>query len=112
MKEETVLHTCHFQLVPGITRLSILIHFTYIICMFPVMCRNCIGQNFALNEERVVIGRILNKYVFTIYQFFRYHIVCRFSLRLDDSHTVEMVPEIILRAKYGIKLYLDLINES
>ena len=36
---------------------------------------------------------------------FRY--TCRFALRLDDSHTVEMVPEVILRARYGIKLYLD-----
>lgn len=38
--------------------------------------------------------------------------ICRFSLRLDDSHTVEMVPELILRAKYDIKLYLDPLNEN
>ena len=25
-------------------------------------CRNCIGQNFALNEEKIVIGKILHKY--------------------------------------------------
>ena len=36
----------------------------------------------------------------------------RFALRLDDSHTVEMVPEVILRAKYGIKLYLDPLNKN
>ncbi|XP_065882296.1 cytochrome P450 4A25-like [Dysidea avara] len=57
--------------------------------------RNCIGQTFALNEEKVVIGNILNK----------------FSLHLDDDHVVEMVPEIILRAKYGIKLKLELLKE-
>ncbi|XP_065919119.1 cytochrome P450 4B1-like [Dysidea avara] len=58
--------------------------------------RNCIGQNFALNEERVVIGKILHK----------------FSLQLDDNHVVEMVPQVILRAKYGVKLKFNLLADN
>ena len=28
-----------------------------------IFCRNCIGQNFATNEELVVVGSILNRFV-------------------------------------------------
>ena len=51
--------------------------------------RNCIGQNFAMNEMKCTIASILHK----------------FELSVDNSHKVEMVPEIILKAKNGIKLY-------
>ncbi|XP_064601467.1 cytochrome P450 4B1-like [Liolophura sinensis] len=50
--------------------------------------RNCIGQNFAFNEEKVVICRIVKK----------------FKIVLDESHPVTIVPELVLRAKEGIKL--------
>ncbi|XP_064601464.1 cytochrome P450 4F2-like [Liolophura sinensis] len=50
--------------------------------------RNCIGQNFAFNEEKVVISRIVK----------------RFKIILDESHPVSLVPELVLRAKDGIKL--------
>ena len=50
--------------------------------------RNCIGQNFAINEEKVVVASILNRY--------------RLSVLKD--HVVEMLPVIVLRAKYDIKL--------
>ena len=54
--------------------------------------RNCIGQNFALNEEKVVIASIVN----------------RFRLSIDEnSPDVEMVPKVVLRTKNDIKLKLE-----
>ena len=53
--------------------------------------RNCIGQNFAMNEMRVVVGMILN---------------C-FSLKVDKTHKVEIVPRVILRTKNDIKIHLE-----
>ena len=52
--------------------------------------RNCIGQNFALNEERMVIASV----------------VSRFHLAVDESHKVETEQRLIYRAKYDIKLSL------
>jgi cytochrome P450 len=43
--------------------------------------RNCIGQNFALNEEKLVVGSIVH----------------RFNLSLVEGHKVEMCPTIVLR---------------
>ena len=57
---------------------------------FSASSRNCIGQNFALNEEKMVVASIIN----------------RFHLTLDDTHKVEMSPQVILRAKNDIKLKL------
>lgn len=51
--------------------------------------RNCIGQNFAMNELKIVTGRILQQ----------------FSVSLDETHEVRMKPELILKAENGIKLY-------
>ncbi|XP_077996366.1 ultra-long-chain fatty acid omega-hydroxylase-like [Glandiceps talaboti] len=50
--------------------------------------RNCIGQNFALNEEKVVVSRILHKY----------------WIEVDPNHSVERIPLLVLKAKHGIKL--------
>ena len=55
--------------------------------------RNCIGQNFALNEERVVIASIVN----------------RFKLSLVECHKVETAPYIVLRSKYDIKVAIELL---
>ena len=55
--------------------------------------RNCIGQNFALNEERVVVASIVN----------------RFKLTLVEGHKVETAPYIVLRSKYDIKVTLELL---
>ena len=52
--------------------------------------RNCIGQNFALNEERLVIASIVH----------------RFKLTLVEGHKVEMCPMVVLRPKYGILVNL------
>ncbi|XP_066298428.1 cytochrome P450 4A25-like [Branchiostoma lanceolatum] len=50
--------------------------------------RNCIGQNFALNEEKVVIARILH----------------RFKVELVPDHPVAPTVEIVTRAINGIKV--------
>ena len=52
--------------------------------------RNCIGQYFAMNEEKVIVGTIIH----------------RFSLSLVEGHNVEIVPRVVLRAKNGIKVNL------
>ena len=43
--------------------------------------RNCIGQNFALNEEKLVIASIVN----------------RFKLSLVEGYKVELCPKVVLR---------------
>ena len=53
--------------------------------------RNCIGQNFALNEERVVIASIVN----------------RFKLSLVEGHHVESAPFIVLRSTNDIQVNLE-----
>ncbi len=53
--------------------------------------RNCIGQNFALNEERIVIASILN----------------RFKISLVQGHKVEADAKIVLRSKNDIKINLE-----
>ena len=53
--------------------------------------RNCIGQNFAMNEMKVVIAMIIT----------------HFQLRLDPTHSVEVLTHVILRAKNDIKLVLE-----
>jgi len=35
-----------------------------------------------------------------------YRYFCRYELEVDKTHLVEMMPEITLRAKNGIKLHL------
>ena len=53
--------------------------------------RNCIGQNFAMNEEKVVIASIVN----------------RFKLTLVEGHKVETLPNVVLRSKNDIKVHLE-----
>jgi len=53
--------------------------------------RNCIGQNFAMNEERVVVASIVH----------------RFRLSLVEDHRVEIVPKVVLRTKDDIKVNLE-----
>jgi len=53
--------------------------------------RNCIGQNFAMNEERVVVASIVH----------------RFRLSLVEEHRVEIVPKVVLRTKDDIKVNLE-----
>ena len=53
--------------------------------------RNCIGQHFAMNEEKIVVGTIVN----------------RFAISLVEGHKVEISPKVVLRTKYDIKLNLE-----
>ena len=53
--------------------------------------RNCIGQTFALQEMKVYIAQILH----------------HFKMSLDKDHLVEMAPEVVNRAKHGIKIFFD-----
>ncbi|XP_065885838.1 cytochrome P450 4F6-like [Dysidea avara] len=54
--------------------------------------RNCIGQRFAMQEMKVTVA----------------HIVNRFLLEVDTTHAVEPYFHAILKAKTGIKLKLTL----
>jgi len=57
---------------------------------FSAGSRNCIGQNFAMNEMKVVIGSIIS----------------RFQVSLDQEHEVSILTTVILRTRTDIKLYL------
>lgn len=53
--------------------------------------RNCIGQNFAMAEMKVVLALTL----------------LRFAVRLDESRPVQRKPELILRSENGLWLHLE-----
>ena len=57
---------------------------------FSAGSRNCIGQNFAMNEMKVVIATVVNQ----------------FSLKVDESHLVKLVPRIVLCTESDIKLFM------
>ncbi|PVD31380.1 hypothetical protein C0Q70_06792 [Pomacea canaliculata] len=50
--------------------------------------RNCIGQNFAMDEMKLVLAKILH----------------RFTLVADPDHKVEKVESLVMKAKTGIQL--------
>ncbi|KAH3736678.1 hypothetical protein DPMN_043251 [Dreissena polymorpha] len=50
--------------------------------------RNCIGQNFAMNELKTVLARILR----------------RFDLELDPNHKVARQLAVVLKSKNGIRM--------
>ena len=56
--------------------------------------RNCIGQNFAMNEEKLVVASIINRY----------------ALSLDEHHEVKIILTIILRTVNDIKIRLAPIS--
>ncbi|XP_044850904.1 cytochrome P450 4F22-like isoform X3 [Mauremys mutica] len=58
--------------------------------------RNCIGQNFAMAEMKVVLALTL----------------LRFAVRLDESRPVRRKPELILRSENGLWLHLEPLGPS
>ncbi|KAH1183159.1 hypothetical protein KIL84_004651 [Mauremys mutica] len=58
--------------------------------------RNCIGQNFAMAEMKVVLALTL----------------LRFAVRLDESRPVRRKPELILRSENGLWLNLEPLGPS
>ncbi|XP_033758981.1 cytochrome P450 4B1-like [Pecten maximus] len=53
--------------------------------------RNCIGQNFSMNEQKVILSRILK----------------RFKIILDEDHEVIPVNELTFRSRNGIKIRFE-----
>ena len=53
--------------------------------------RNCIGQNFALNEMKVTIATVCHRFQFSLW----------------SGHRVELLPTMILRAKNDILLHIE-----
>ncbi|OWF41391.1 cytochrome P450 4B1-like [Mizuhopecten yessoensis] len=53
--------------------------------------RNCIGQNFTMNEQKVILSRIVK----------------RFKVVLDEDHVVLDVPRLVIEPRYGIKVRLE-----
>lgn len=67
----------------------------YAYLAFSAGSRNCIGQNFAINELRVVVASIVNRY----------------QLSVVKDHAVEMLPLVVMRAKHDLKLRLEPLSE-
>nr|XP_022344971.1 cytochrome P450 4A25-like [Crassostrea virginica] len=53
--------------------------------------RNCIGQNFAFNEQRVIIGSLVKK----------------FRVSLVEGHVYAEFPDVVMRSKFGIKIKME-----
>ena len=69
----------------------------YRFCIFKYVLffhRNCIGQNFAMNEMRACIAVVLRNFLLTV----------------DERKPVAIVPELILRAKDGLWLHAKPIS--
>uniref|UniRef100_A0A8C4Y671 Cytochrome P450 family 4 n=1 Tax=Gopherus evgoodei TaxID=1825980 RepID=A0A8C4Y671_9SAUR len=62
----------------------------------PLAFMNCIGQNFAMAEMKVVLALTL----------------LRFAVHLDESRPVRRKPELILRSENGLWLHLDPLGPS
>ncbi|XP_070549952.1 ultra-long-chain fatty acid omega-hydroxylase-like [Ptychodera flava] len=58
--------------------------------------RNCIGQNFAMNEMRVAVALILR----------------RFELSLDESVPARRVTSLVMRAENGLRLFVKSRSDS
>lgn len=62
---------------------------SFAFCPFSAGPRNCIGQSFAMSEERTVLATLLQKFTFSV----------------DKTHKVEKQISAVMRARDGIKLF-------
>ena len=62
---------------------------------FSAGSRNCIGQNFAMNEMKVVIATLMQRF--------------QVSLENDDGKEPELIPPVILRPKNKLYLKVELL---
>ncbi|CAC5419323.1 CYP4B1 [Mytilus coruscus] len=58
---------------------------------FAAGSRNCIGQNFAMDEIKVVLARLIQRY----------------KVFLVPDHKYEIKPELVMRSKYGINITVE-----
>ncbi|XP_062570263.1 leukotriene-B4 omega-hydroxylase 3-like [Saccostrea cucullata] len=58
---------------------------------FSAGSRNCIGQNFVVSEEKVMLASLIK----------------RFKVSLVEGHIYEHYPQFVMTAKYGIKINLE-----
>ncbi|XP_071180025.1 cytochrome P450 4A25-like [Mytilus edulis] len=58
---------------------------------FAAGSRNCIGQHFAMDEIKVVLARLIQRY----------------KVFIVPDHKYEIQPELVMRAKYGIEITVE-----
>ena len=83
-------------------------------------CRNCIGQNFAVSEEKTVLATLLQRwedefrsesslldinFEIDLFSLLFSLLLSRFTFSVDKTHTVEKQISAVTRARYGIKLF-------
>ncbi|XP_062592650.1 ultra-long-chain fatty acid omega-hydroxylase-like [Saccostrea cucullata] len=86
----TVWGEDHMEFKPErFTRENIEKRDSFAFCPFSAGPRNCIGQQFAMSEEKIVLATLLQKFDFSV----------------DKTHNVEKQIAAVMRAKEGIKLF-------
>lgn len=67
---------------------------SYSTCVYSHPCRNCIGQNFAMNELKVVVASTLRRY----------------QLMEDPTRKPKIIPRLVLRSLNGIHIKIKALD--